>query len=162
VGGGLGVTAVTAAQATGESGRVTVFEPSSTAVAVCSRTVRHHGLDDTVWIEHASIGAPQNSCFTYGPQDDVRRIPYDRLPPDSDVLEMDCEGEELPILQNMTIRPRVVLVETHGNHDAVRDVLTDRGYRIDSIIDDRIPPEGGDAGADRTHIRAVHPGEGDG
>jgi hypothetical protein len=157
VGGGLGVTAVTATRAARESGRVTVFEPSSTAVSVCARTISHHDLDDTVQIEHASIGAPQNSCFTYGPQDDIRRIPYDRMPVDTDVLEMDCEGEELPILQHMTIRPRVVLVETHGNHNAVRDVLIERGYRIDSVIDDRVASAEGDASGDRTHIRAVHP-----
>ncbi|PEN13578.1 hypothetical protein CRI94_09730 [Longibacter salinarum] len=149
VGGGLGVTATVAAQAAGDDGRVTVFEPSSTAVEVCSNTIRHNDLEDRVWIEHASVGEPQNSCFTYGPQDDLRRIPYDRLP-DADVYEMDCEGEELPILLNMSARPHVVLVETHGNHDQVHDVLVDHGYTIDSVIDDR-----NEIGADRTHIRAV-------
>ena len=33
--------------------------------------------------------------------------------PDCDVLVMDCEGAELPILQNIKIKPRLIIVETH-------------------------------------------------
>ena len=148
VGGGLGVTTTAAAKAAGKSGRVTVFEPSSTALQICQRTVEHNGITDQVHIEQASIGAPQNSCFTYSPQEDMRRVPYSEMP-DADVYEMDCEGEELPIIRNMTILPRVMLVETHGNHDDVVAALEAHGYRIDSVIDER-----GARGADRTHIRA--------
>jgi hypothetical protein len=149
VGGGLGVTATVAAQAAGESVRVTVFEPSSTALEICQRTVEHNEIADRVHIDHASIGAPQNSCFTYSPQEDLRRVPYSEMP-NADVYEMDCEGEELPIIRNMTIRPRVMLVETHGNHDEVVAALEAHGYRIDSVIDERET-----RGANRTHVRAV-------
>jgi hypothetical protein len=150
VGGGLGVTTTAAARAAGESGRVTVFEPSSTALKICQRTVEHNGIAGRVHIEQASIGAPQNSCFTYSPQEDMRRVSYGEMP-SADVYEMDCEGEELPIIRNMTIRPRVMLVETHGNHDEVVAALESHGYRIDSLIDEREA-----RGADRTHIRAVY------
>jgi len=149
VGGGLGVTTTVAARATGEGGRVTVFEPSSTALKICRRTVAHNGIAGRVHIEQASIGAPQNSCFTYSPQEDLRRVAYSDMP-DANVYEMDCEGEELPIIRNMTIRPRVMLVETHGNHDEVVAALKSHGYRIDSLIDERKT-----RGADRTHVRAV-------
>jgi len=149
VGGGLGVTTTVAARAAGQHGRITVFEPSSTALEICQRTVEHNGIAVRVHVEQASIGAPQNSCFTYSPQEDLRRVAYSEMP-DADVYEMDCEGEELPIIRNMTIRPRVMLVETHGNHDEVVAALEAHGYRIDSVIDERKT-----RGADRTHVRAV-------
>ncbi|NBC86362.1 MAG: hypothetical protein GVY25_09245 [Bacteroidetes bacterium] len=154
IGGGLGVTATVAAREAGEAGTVTVFEPSTTALGVCTRTIEHNDLTRRVRLEHASVGAPQNSCFTYGPQEDLRRVAYDELP-DADVYEMDCEGEELPILKGMTVRPRVILVETHANHDAVVDVLQANGYTINSVVDDR-----SEIGADRTHVRAVHRSDG--
>jgi hypothetical protein len=32
--------------------------------------------------------------------------------PECDVLELNCEGSEIGILRNMTIRPRAIAVET--------------------------------------------------
>lgn len=55
-------------------------------------------------------------------------IPY------CDVLVLDCEGAEIDILEEMKIRPRAVVVETHGMFDApeaaVRDRLDQAGYEI--------------------------------
>jgi hypothetical protein len=53
------------------------------------------------------------------------------------VLELDCEGAEVEILRELTIQPRVILVETHGLYGApthlVASLLEKRGY----IISDR-------------------------
>jgi hypothetical protein len=43
---------------------------------------------------------------------------------------MDCEGAETTILADISIRPRCIIVETHGNRDEVRKLLTERGYDI--------------------------------
>jgi hypothetical protein len=57
--------------------------------------------------------------------------------PGCDVLQLDCEGAELAIIKEMTIQPRVVLVETHGCYGApsaaVADALTARGYSVENI-----------------------------
>ena len=57
--------------------------------------------------------------------------------PDCDVLEMDCEGAETSILSEMSIRPRVILVETHGCLGAptsdVRDLLITIGYEVEDL-----------------------------
>jgi hypothetical protein len=57
--------------------------------------------------------------------------------PQCDVLEMDCEGAELDILRNMKVRPRVVLVETHGVFgaptSAVKKALKEMEYDITSV-----------------------------
>jgi hypothetical protein len=58
------------------------------------------------------------------------------LPP-CNVLELDCEGAEVEILRELTIQPRVILVETHGLFgaptDLVASLLKKRGY----IVSDR-------------------------
>ena len=50
---------------------------------------------------------------------------------------MDCEGAEVEILCEMTIEPRVILVETHGvlgaPTDLIASVLENRGY----VVSDR-------------------------
>jgi hypothetical protein len=47
---------------------------------------------------------------------------------------MDCEGTEVDILRDMTIRPRAMLVETHGIFGApthlVASLLEERGYSV--------------------------------
>lgn len=54
--------------------------------------------------------------------------------PQVDVLEIDCEGAEMEILQGLCYRPRVLTVEAHPVFGvSVSDVeswLTTEGYRI--------------------------------
>jgi hypothetical protein len=56
--------------------------------------------------------------------------------PQADVIEMDCEGAELEIIENLSIRPRVITVETHSNHDDVLNALEKIGYVPDEVITD--------------------------
>ena len=50
------------------------------------------------------------------------------------ILKMDCEGAELPILQNIKIRPRLIIVEAHPSlnspKEEVSDLLNKLGYDI--------------------------------
>jgi hypothetical protein len=54
--------------------------------------------------------------------------------PNCDVLELDCEGAEQTILEKITIRPRVILVETHAylgsSPDKIRTLLHELLYEI--------------------------------
>jgi hypothetical protein len=47
---------------------------------------------------------------------------------------LDCEGSEVEILRELTIQPRVILVETHGLYgaptDLVASLLEKRGYIV--------------------------------
>ena len=53
------------------------------------------------------------------------------------MLELDCEGAEISIIANMTIRPRVILVEAHGVLGAptadVRDLLVAKNYEVTDL-----------------------------
>lgn len=110
VGGGIGVTAVNAALRAGPTGHVTCFEGSLENCTLVDRTAALNGVGNLT-VRHAVIG---RSIAVYGDASQLGAVlPADQLPP-CDVLELDCEGAEIGIIAAMTIRPRVLLVETHG------------------------------------------------
>ena len=72
--------------------------------------------------------------FVYGRRRGGVVAPAD-LPP-CDVLELDCEGSEVEILGALAVRPRVVLVETHGLYGAPTDrvLALVRGLGYDAAV----------------------------
>jgi hypothetical protein len=110
VGGGFGVTAVTAARATGPRGEVRCVEAVLDRVRDIEVALRLNRVSAPVHLEHAVAG-PAISLL--GESNDARIIPPEELPV-CDVLELDCEGAEVEILRGLAYRPRVILVETHG------------------------------------------------
>jgi hypothetical protein len=133
VGGGLGVTAVIAALRAGPSGTIECFEGSKRYVKHVEDTARRNRVSNLA-VHHAVIS---KSIAVYGDKiDEAVVMPPARLPP-CDVLELDCEGAEVHILREMVIRPRVILVETHGIYGAttslVDSLLRDRGYVVSPL-----------------------------
>ncbi len=149
IGGGLGVTTVVAAQSIGPTGRVHVYEPTDAACTILQAAVWWNQCADRVTVTNAAVGTQRTSCFTHGTVASAPSVECAALP-DADVLEMDCEGEEEAILSEMKMKPRVVLVETHDNHDRIVQILRNRGYRIDRVKEG--PPA---EKMTRTHVAAV-------
>ncbi|WP_123620075.1 FkbM family methyltransferase [Halorubrum sp. CSM-61] len=148
IGGGLGVTAVLAAREIGPEGVVDVYEPSSEAYDRIQATVAHNDLEDVINIHHASVSSKTNPSFTYR-SDIKRRVVAPKDLPDADVYEMDCEGAEIPILENLVVRPDILLVETHRNHSEVVSLLDDLDYEIEDVVSD-----GHNQWEGATHVRA--------
>lgn len=138
VGGGRGITTVVAARMTKFEGTVTVYEANSERVATLQRTLEVNRIGDLVTIEHAAIGPVTDHAEDLFGQPDGEHLDPGALPP-CDVLELDCEGSELAVLEAMDCRPRSVVVETHEHLDAptgaVIDMLEGLGYRVI----DRVP-----------------------
>ncbi len=146
VGGGLGVTTVHAAWETGVEGRVTVYEASKGHFSDLAKAIRFNDVGDRV---EAIQGVVGNNVKVYGEKTGKQISPADL--PNCDVLELDCEGAEITILEQMKISPRNILVETHGFRGAptskVEDLLRERGYgvtdlgvaepRLQSVCEDR-------------------------
>lgn len=134
VGGGWGATAVIAARLVGESGHVTVYEGSKTWVERSKNTIRTNGVEDLVTVVHGIVGPSVNLRSESG---DAREITPTDLP-ECQVLELDCEGAELQILKHMEIRPRTILVESHGmqgaTSSAVSEQLENMSYSIRSKV----------------------------
>ncbi len=130
VGGGAGVTATIAAQLAGPDGHVTCFEGGRQSAAAVRKTAEINGVSDRLTVEHAIVA---RSVAVFGDAPDRAFVSPSELP-DCDVLELDCEGAEIDILPHLVIRPRVLLVETHGFRgaptQAVRELMESLGYDV--------------------------------
>lgn len=133
IGGGEGITAAMAGLLTGREGRVTCFEGDRAGIGAVMRTAAANGVADRVSCVYAVVG---ENLGVFGTDVSDKVIAPADLP-DCDVLEMDCEGSEIGILRAMTIRPRVIIAETHGFADAptnlVMRILEERGYAAEDL-----------------------------
>jgi hypothetical protein len=133
VGGGWGVTAVRSAKLVGPNGKVTVFEGSKSQVAKIKSTIELNDVTNEIEINHAIVGPEIRMYGHIGNADYVS--PFEL--PECEILELDCEGSELDILQNLEIRPRVIIVESHGMYNSssknVMDNLKSLDYRVKSV-----------------------------
>jgi hypothetical protein len=132
VGGGIGVSTIWCAQKAGKEGVVHVYEASSTSIEQLETTLDINPVDAIVNLNHAIIGKKGGQVrFDEGEEADIVS-PKDL--PECDVLNMDCEGAELTILTDMTIYPRIILVETHGQYDSsgrkITRILEEKGYEV--------------------------------
>ena len=146
VGGGLGVTSVVAARAVGAGGSVSCFEGSATQIGLMRKTFERNGLAGAIALRHAIVAENRH---VYGGGDvEAAVLPPSELP-ECDVLELDCEGAEAPILAQLAMRPRTIVVETHGLHgaptaavraqlEALGYAVEDRGWAEPSRLDDCI------------------------
>jgi hypothetical protein len=135
VGGGLGVTVAHAARLVGEGGRVVCYEGSPECTRHVRRTAALNGVAGRVRVEWATVGAEIGVYL--GSTERAAPVTPAQALPDCDVLELDCEGAEILILSDMTIRPRTLLVETHGHLGApalvVRGLIEGLGYRVEDL-----------------------------
>lgn len=147
VGGGWGVSAVVAAREAGPGGAVDVIEASREQWGHVRETCRLAGVADRVTVRHAVVG---EAIDVWGPVADADHVPPESLPA-ADVLVLDCEGAERPILEEFDGVPARMVVETHelfdSSHDVVAEALERSGYDCERVT--RMP------GKDITMIEAV-------
>ena len=133
VGGGVGVTSVVAAKQAGPRGRVTCFEGDREGVKRVRETARLNGIGRELDVRCAIVG-PKIAVYGTSPSD-ITIAPNELSP--CDVLELDCEGSEIAILENLAIRPRAIAVESHGVFGApsakVTRLLQGLGYSVQNL-----------------------------
>lgn len=133
IGGGSGASTVVVAHQVGNAGSVVTYEGNKNSVARAKETINLNKVDDRVEINHAIIEKP---VYLLGEIGNPPTIPAKDFP-DCDVLVMDCEGAEVPILQNIKIRPRLIIVEAHpllnSPKEKVIKLLDKLGYDVISI-----------------------------
>jgi precorrin-6B methylase 2 len=132
VGGGWGVSTTVAASLVGPNGNVVSYEASPKQAQYTRETVALNGVSKRVQITNSVVS---HAVSMYGSGISAHKTPPEEIP-ECDVLELDCEGAETNIIENMTIRPRVVIVESHGIFDSpteeVWEALRSAGYNIES------------------------------
>jgi hypothetical protein len=130
VGGGRGVSTALALEHSHPDGEAVVYEASASQCEDVKTTLGYQGRIDQAEIRHAAIGSFDNAWGDVGSPEEVP--PQDLG--ETDVLISDCEGAEQTLLENLEIRPRVLIVESHGCFDSptdsVRELISDIGYRV--------------------------------
>lgn len=130
VGGGLGVSSVVAARIVGSGGQVHVFEGSKSRAETVHETVSLNDVGNTVHVNHGIVG---ENIDVKGQTSGAAAISPSDIP-ECAVVELDCEGAEISVLENMTIRPRIIIVETHSHLGApendVSAILRSIGYKV--------------------------------
>lgn len=135
VGGGTGITAAAAAKLVGDGGSVTCYEASSAQLAAIRACCRRNDIAHRVDLRFATVGIP---AHVYGRRKSRNGpLTHARDLPGCDVLELDCEGAERVVLAEMTIRPGVIIVETHGQYGSptgqVFNQLVRMGYAVTDL-----------------------------
>lgn len=119
-----------AANQVGSDGQVITYEGAVEAADDILDTLQLNDVRKIVTLERAVVG---EEISLWGDREDGEIVPPDELP-DCDVLVLDCEGAEVVILEEMEIRPRAMIVETHGLYDAPKSKVADRikslGYDV--------------------------------
>lgn len=136
-GGGWGVTMGNASKIVGEGGSVTVFEGSNKLVEDLHRVAKFNDIEDICTIRHGLVG---DDTVIWGGEkpDDPVISPTDL--PECDVFEMDCQGAEYDILEEMEIQPRAMIIELHPKIyekplGELRDLMEEQGYEITHSFD---------------------------
>lgn len=133
IGGGAGVTAITAAMIA-RKGRVICYEgdkKSASNIALASKYAKIDNLDIVNAIVQEDIGV-------YGSIKNKSNVMLSATEiPKCDILELDCEGAEINILRKLVYLPKIILVETHGFMGAstknVHNQLVDLGYSVKNL-----------------------------
>ncbi|WP_154658560.1 FkbM family methyltransferase [Halopiger djelfimassiliensis] len=130
VGGGRGVSGTVAANLTGPSGHVTVYEGSHDQVKLVRETLELAQVSEWTTVHHAIVS---KKVEIYGESGDADRISADELP-NCDTLILDCEGAEISIINSLDEKPENIIVETHavfGSPESdVRAALNNAGYSV--------------------------------
>lgn len=134
VGGGLGVSTVAAAEATGREGTVKTYEGSESQFDVVKKTVELNQVQPYVDLTHGVVGSfSEFSSNFYGEIGDADVVDPEGLP-NSDVLVLDCEGAENEIIEGLSAFPPTIIVESHGflgsPESEVRETLESSGYHV--------------------------------
>jgi len=107
VGGGNGITGVRAAKIVGQEGCVLVFEGAKENAKKIEDTFYINDINASFKINHAVVG---ETIDVWGDAKGADKIRPHQLP-SCDVLELDCEGSEVEVLEKMNITPRVLIME---------------------------------------------------
>lgn len=130
VGGGRGVSTVSAARATGPTGEVDSFEGGDEQFVLLEETLELNRVDEWTSVHRAVVG---NDVDVYGDTRESAMVEPSGLP-ECDVLVLDCEGAEVGVLDGLQQQPRTIIVETHGflgtPETEVREVLSHHGYEV--------------------------------
>ena len=138
IGGGHGVTATKAAVCVGRGGNILAYEGSPNRASLLKKTLSINGVDNWSQVINAVVGS--NDFVVENSRKAVVISPK-KIPP-CHVIEIDCEGAELGILESLTSLPDYIVVETHPSNGSTISAITGKLSQY-SLLDKAEDPHGG-------------------
>lgn len=111
VGGGSGITSLYTLDKIGNDGLLTIYEGGYESTIIIKKNLSINNFTN-YRIKHAIVGMEKN---VYGGDLTQAELIDPINLPQCNYLELDCEGSEKSILENMKIRPDFIVVEIHPN-----------------------------------------------
>ena len=132
VGGGSGITSLHTLRSIGENGFLTIYEGGKESIRVTDLNLTNNNFNNYKIIQ-AIVGDEKN---VYGGNTLKSLFVHPKDLPNCDYLELDCEGSEKSILENMRINPKFIVVEVHPKligEDVkwLEEFLINNNYRVD-------------------------------
>ena len=109
VGGGAGITSLHTLDKIGNEGLLTIYEGGYESILRIKKNLTINNFTNYI-IKHAIVGVEKN---VYGGDLTEAEIIDPINLPQCNYLELDCEGSEKSILENMKIRPEFIVAEIH-------------------------------------------------
>ena len=110
IGSGNGLTSLYTLRKIGTEGFLTIYEPGTEQIQKVNSTLKSNNYGNYKVI-NKYVGNPVNAWSDIGRS---QLLSYTEIP-NCDYLELDCEGCEKDFLENMIIRPHIIIVEIHNN-----------------------------------------------
>lgn len=130
IGGGYGTSSVPASKQCG-NGQVTIFEPGSEQVEEIKEVMAINGCKNYNIIQ----GVFYDDRNVWSESSNAKKLNASDIPK-CDVLEMDCEGAEQKICENLEIKPREIIVEVHNDlgssSEGIKKILKQKNYELES------------------------------
>ena len=110
------------------------IEASSEQVKATVKNANLNNVSDSKYTLLNGFGGTKESNI-YGDKKQISDDFIDINQLKFDVLELDCEGAELHILTNLTVKPKHIIVETHPSlviidYEQLLDLMNSKGYSL--------------------------------
>ena len=129
IGGGYGAIAVYLHKKITQKCKITIYEASVHQASIIRRTMEINSVFNAKVI-NMPVGA---TVSVYNSDQPLNVLPANDLL-NTDLLIMDCEGAEKIILDTIIIKPKVIIVETHGflgsGTNIIREKLLAHNYDV--------------------------------
>jgi hypothetical protein len=117
--------------------KYTVIEASKSQIDLAKKNIELNNINDQNFdIIDGLVGEGRN---VYGTKKDMTTNLVDINEFKFDLLELDCEGSEVEILNNLSVRPKHIIVEMHPNlvfinFDEFINMTFSMGYNLTSAF----------------------------
>lgn len=109
-----------------------MFEGGAEEVAKTRDASKINDVDELITVHHAIVSNDYSLRSSGGGADIV--LPTEL--PECDTLAIDADGAELPILEQITLRPEKLIIEHHAVPDGDEFIIEYQPERVRSLIQD--------------------------